>query len=80
MAKLTKEEQEQLDALTKKMEAKDDEGSSKVINYHVDLGDPKQVKTAQKLGFLAVFTDDEEEEEEEEETEQKPARRKGYLG
>lgn len=62
MAKLSKEEQEQLDALTAKAEAPDEEeaggGVSHVLNVAVDLGDEKQVGLARKLGF---FPPDEEE-------------------
>ena len=60
MAKLTAEEQELLDKLTKKAEAPDDDRQH--VNITIDLSDEKAVRRAMKLGFITAgdldFDDD----------------------
>lgn len=83
--KLTEEEAAKLAELQAKAEAPDEEpagGPGRVVNYHVDLGDEKQVGLARKLGFLPADEPEGEggeegggESDEEEEAEEEPTRR-----
>lgn len=55
MAKLTDEEQAQLDALTSKRDAPDESeggGLGRALNITIDLGDDNAVARALKFGFL----------------------------
>lgn len=56
---LTKEEQETLDALTKKASEPDTPARGENISVIVDLADPDAVRRAKKLGYLPEdFEDD----------------------
>lgn len=78
MAKLSKEDQEALDALNAKLEAPDEPPMGKSVTYMVDLGDKDQVAMAKRQGWLR---DEEPEQEstEDEEPEEETPRRKGYF-
>jgi hypothetical protein len=55
MAKLTEEQVKQLEELTALRDAPDEpeaNGTTRVLNFSVDLGDEAQIERARKLGFL----------------------------
>ena len=58
MAKLSDAEQKLLDKLNAKREAPDAPSIGKTLNVTIDLGDPEQVKTAQRFGLLDGLDDD----------------------
>lgn len=60
MAKLSKKEQEQLEALQAKAEAPDRARPDTRLSIAIDLGDPDQVSRAQKLGLLDSDEDDDD--------------------
>lgn len=86
MAKLSRDEQEQLDRLVEKSKAPDrpQMGRSAAISFDLgDLSDDKRIKKAIKMGLLDPFDDDDEEEappkdEEQTEADETP-RRRGYF-
>lgn len=60
MAKLSDKEQQMLKALQAKAEAPDEPSVGRSIRVTLDLGDPEQVKRAQKYGLLPADDDDDE--------------------
>lgn len=73
---LSKEEKEQLDALTKKSKERDKpEGR---LNVNLDLGDDKQVERAKKYGFLPG-DDDEGEGDGDGDGDEETPKRRGYF-
>lgn len=81
MAKLTAEQQKQLDDLTALAEAPDEEpkGIGQMLNFTIDLSDENAVARALKLGILKPSDvdgdDDDEDPEEEPEPDEQPRRR-----
>jgi hypothetical protein len=83
VAKLTAEEQAQLDALLGKKKAPERTRPNHTLSVSIDLGDPEQVKRAQKLGFLDPDEDEEgaadEGDDEDEDAGDEIPKRRGYF-
>lgn len=80
MAKLTAEEERALKRLMEKREAPDSGPVGRSVNVSIDLGDPKQVERAQRLGLLDLFEDEEPEVDTEADEADDTPKRKGYFG
>ena len=85
MARLSREEQEQLDALLARRDAPDEPAGrqeSRVhnVNVTIDLSDEKQVKRAMRLGLLndADLEDAPPDDDEEPEPDETPGRKDRY--
>jgi len=87
VAKLSDEEQAQLDALTTKRDAPDDDGlgggRSEFVNVTIDLSDEAAVERGLKLGFLkpgdVEGNGEGDGESDEKPPAEKPPKRKGYF-
>lgn len=88
MAKLTDDEQAQLDALSAKRDAPDEPAASRGenVNYTIDLSDEKAVERALKLGLLRESDvednggdEDASKDDDDGESRERPPKRKGYF-
>lgn len=79
MAKLSKAEQKMLERLQAKSEAPDAGPVSRTLRANIDLGDPEQIKRAQRYGFLDPDDDDDGDEEDDETQEEETPKRRGYF-
>lgn len=90
MAKLSEEEQAQLEALNAKLEAPDEPGRGESVSFVVDLANEASVKLATKLGLIKAsdLEDDESDDDDksdddksDDEDDPEPApKRGGYFG
>lgn len=82
MARLSKKEEAMFKALQEKMEAPDAPSIGRSVNVTIDLGDPKQVARAIKMGLLDNDEDDDTEDDgaggDDDDSDDTP-RRKGYF-
>ncbi len=74
---LSKEEKEQLEALTRK--SKEPDGPRGNINFTLDLGSDAAWERARKLGLIPS-EDDKDADDEDDEPDDVPNRKRGYFG
>lgn len=81
MAKLSKKEQDLLDRLNAKLEAPESSPANRSISVNIDLGDEKQVKLAQRFGFLDRDDDEDDDDgsDDDDKEADQPPKRRGYF-
>lgn len=79
MAKLSKKEQEALEALQAKAEAPERDTSNTRLNFSIDLGDEAQVARAAKLGLIDLGEDDDDDDKDKDDDDSDPPRRGGFF-
>jgi hypothetical protein len=79
VARLSKQEQAMLEKLTAKSEAPDRSPSGRTVNVNIDLGDPKQVKMAERYGLLDGYDEDDEETEDDDTDADETPKRRGFF-
>ena len=83
---LTKQEKKMLERLQQKAEEPDTPEPGRSFNINVDLGDPKQVEAARKLGLSGILDDDDDDDDDDDrdddddaQTEKTGPKRRGYF-
>lgn len=75
---LSAKERRLLENLQRKAEEPDPPTTGRSLHFNIDLGDPKQIAQAIKLGLLPGDDDDDDADDDKNELEEAP-RRRGYF-